>query len=230
MEFVIISLVIAIGTTVMKYIFGANIKKLKSFAENEKLDKIVGKFPTNIEVCKSILKKLKNEKVKIEEVDEQSSMYIAVGNTIKIGKIQKSYTRIQTIAHECLHSIQDRKILIINFILSNIFFIYFIVISALRILKNEFIVTNQLLFFSVLAMLGFSYYAIRVYLENDAMIKARYLAKEYMEEEKVASKDEIKELVEEYDKINDIGIKCVNYNIFLIVSIILFIFSILCTR
>ena len=54
---------------------------------------------------------------------------------------------------------------------------------------------------------------VRSYLENDAMIKAKYLAKEYMEEEKNVDKNEINRLVQGFDKINNIGIKYVNYNL-----------------
>ena len=32
------------------------------------------------------------------------------------------------------------------------------------------------------------YYMVRAFLENDAMIKARYLAKEYMEKKKIKAK------------------------------------------
>ena len=59
------------------------------------------------------------------------------------------------------------------------------------------------------------YYFIRSYLENDAMIKAKFLAKEIMEDFKISSEDEIQDIVKSYDKINDIGIKMVNFELFL---------------
>lgn len=46
------------------------------------------------------------------------------------------------------------------------------------------------------------------------MIKARFLAKEYMEDVNISNNEEIEKIVNEYDKINDLGIKAVNYNIF----------------
>ncbi|MEG1363708.1 MAG: hypothetical protein RSC92_04695 [Clostridia bacterium] len=228
MEYLLIAAIIAIISMIVKFIFGANIKKLKKISENNKLDEIIQKYPSNIEICKTILKKLKNEKVKIKEVDQESSMYIAIGNSINIGKIQKTFTRIQTIAHECLHSIQNRRILVFNVIISNIFLLYFVIIVILRFLKIEFVVSNQSIFFAILIGLGFAYYAIRTYLENDAMIKAKYLAKEYMEEQTLSSKEEINEIIEEYDKLNDIGIRCVNYNIFIITAVFIVIFSLIC--
>ena len=72
------------------------------------------------------------------------------------------------------------------------------------------------------------YYMVRVYLENDAMIKARYLAKEYMEEHKISTNKEIKKLVNGFDKINDVGIKCINYKFFLNIMIKLLIVILIC--
>ena len=69
---------------------------------------------------------------------------------------------------------------------------------------------------------------VRIYLENDAMIKARYLAKEYMEEEKISTPEEIKKIVAGFDKINDIGIKVINYKFFLDIMIKVLIFSLIC--
>ena len=72
------------------------------------------------------------------------------------------------------------------------------------------------------------YYTVRVFLENDAMIKARYLAKEYLEEKKISSKEEIEKLVAGFDKINAVGIKCINYHFFLEIMIKTFIITTLC--
>ena len=118
--------------------------------------------------------------------------------------MRKSYTRIQTIAHECLHSVQDRRLLIFNFIFSNIYLLYFAIIKKLP---------NEEIFLNILIILGFIYYVIRSYLENDAMIKARYLAEEYLKEKKLLAEREISDIVKGYDMINDVGIKFTNYNL-----------------
>ena len=177
-------------------------------------------------MCKEYLKKLNNEKVKIEENQgAQASLYIAITDKILIADIQKSYTRIQTIAHECLHSIQSRKLLIFNFIFSNIYLLYFVVVCALLIFK---ILPYKMMFLSILFILSMIYYAVRVYLENDAMIKARFLAKEYMEEKSISSKEEIEKLVAGFDEINSVGIKYINYHFFMEIMIKVFIFITLC--
>ena len=57
-----------------------------------------------------------------------------------------------------------------------------------------------------LLMFAFIQFAVRAYLEIDAMIKSKYLAKEYIEKKKLCTQEEINVLIKEYDKINKIGI------------------------
>ena len=229
MEYIILIIIGIIFLVGLKIIFSVNTKKIKKLAENQELDKIASKFPSNIELCKKYLHKLNNENVEIEEEkDTENCLYIAITNKIIIANLRNSFSRIQTIAHECLHSIQDRKILIFNYIFSNVYLIYlvyFIIISVLALFK---ILPYKMLFISIFIILGLVYYMVRSYLENDAMIKARYLAKDYMEEENIVSKDEIKKLVEGFDNINNVGIKCVNYNLIMGILIKLIIILLIC--
>lgn len=226
MEFIIIGIITLIVTVVLAYVFDYNRKELKHIGEDEELDKLAKAYPSNIEMCKEYLKKLKNEKVKIEENEgTEASLYIAVTDKILIANIQKSYTRIQTIAHECLHSIQSRKLLLFNFIFSNIYIIYFIATCILLIFK---LLPYKMMFLMIFLILSMIYYTVRIYLENDAMIKARYLAKEYMEEKKISSPEEIEKLIGGFDKINSVGIKCINYHFFMEIMIKTFLFAILC--
>lgn len=226
MEFLIIAIVTIVLIFILKILFDYNIKKLKNIGKDDELDELAKKYPSNVEICKDYLKKLKNEKVKIEENKEsESSLYIAITDKISIANISNTYTRIQTIAHECLHSIQKRKILMFNFIFSNIYIIYYLAICVLAILK---LLPYKMMFLNIFLLLSLGYYTVRIYLENDAMIKARYLAKEYMEEKNISSEQEIAKIVSGFDKINNIGIKCVNYNFFLGIMIKVLIFSLIC--
>lgn len=213
MEYFIITLVLILILIILKIVCEINLKEIKNIGENNKeLDDMVSKYPTNTEICKMLLKKLNNEKVKIQEDKEANNcLYIAVFDKIIIANMRNSFTRIQTIAHECLHSVQNRKILLFNFIYSNIFMIYFAIIAVLAIFK---VLPYKMLFLCIYIILGFVYYFIRSYLENDAMIKARFLAKEYMEEQEISSKEEISKIVNEYDKLNNLGIKAVNFGLF----------------
>lgn len=226
MEYLIISISLVIIVIVLKIIFDVNINELKKIGKNQRLDEVTKKYPDNIEICKEYLRSLGNEDVKIEEnQDSEASLYIAISNKILIANIKDSYTRIQTIAHECLHSIQDKKILIFNFIYSNIYILYFFIINILCLFK---LLPQKSAFLCILIILGMLYYAIRIYLENDAMIKARYLAKEYMEEVNISPRQEIDEILQNYDNLNKCAVKAVNYNLFCNVMICNIIFSIIC--
>lgn len=98
-------------------------------------------------------------------------------------------------------------------------------ICVLAIFK---VLPSPMLFVTIFLVLSMVYCLVRVFLENDAMIKAKYLAKEYMEEKKISSTEEIQKLVAGFDKINEKGIKCTNYAFFRQVMIKLVILAVLC--
>ena len=212
MEFTIILVVLTLLYIFLKIVFSVRIKQLKKFEKDEYLDEIVSKYPENKVICKEILEKVNNNTVKIEEdTNSNATLYLVMSNKIFIANLNRSYTRIQTIAHECLHSIQDKKILWSNFIFSNLYLLYFGIIAILGIFK---LLQSKMLFISIFLVLGLVYYSIRTYLENDAMIKARFLAKEYMKEKNISTKKEIESVIKKYDELNDMGIKIVNFKFF----------------
>lgn len=218
MENVIIIIGSLILVLILFYIFKIDIKKIKKLAKNKKLNEISNKFPDNETICKEMLKVLNNETVNIkynENSKDKTSLYVAVSNTIFIANIKNIYTRIQTIAHECLHSVQDKKILMFNFVFTNIYAIYFI-ISIILTLTGVF--KNYNIQIIILLLMGFLQYIVRSYLETDAMTKARFLAEDYMKkyikenyDENEITIDEVNELVINYDKINKIGIPTYNF-------------------
>ena len=158
----------------------------------------------------SILKN-KNVNIKTGNDNSQASLYIVASNSILIANIKNTFTRVQTIAHECLHSIQNKKLLWFNFIFSNIYILYFFIITILT-LFNKVTYTN--VYAIILVMMSMLLFFIRSYLETDAMTKAKFLAKEYMESKKnVISNENINLVVENYDKINGIGIVVANFSL-----------------
>lgn len=207
---------------VLAYVFDYNLKKAKAFVKNDKLDKLVKNFPENVEICRKILTMLGNDSVKIEETpNNQASFYIAITNKIQIGNIKDSYSRVQTIAHECLHSCQSRRLLLFNFIFSNLYLLYFILailFTILGIFENEYFHMCVLLLFSII------YIAVRGFLEIDAMTKAKYLAQDYLISNNICSKEEITQLVNEYEKMNKVGIPLIMCNIVIscIIKIIIY--------
>ena len=215
MEFICIILASIVIIATLLIVFKLNPKKSKEIAENKELNKLSEKYPSNLNICKDILKMLKNEKVKIEE-DENAKdcLYMVAFDKVIIAGTQTNFTRIQTIAHECIHSIQDKRIQMLNFVFTNIILLYFIIVlilGILRVIPDEY----QMLILSIFILMGFLSFVIRSYLENDAMIKAKYLAKEYMEKQNVCSEEEINKLVDGFEQINDMGIKGTSFSLML---------------
>lgn len=223
MELIIIIAISTILLIILSIVFKINLKKIKEIGMDEQLNKLSEKYPSNIEICKEILRMLKNENVKIEEDKEaKTTFYMAITNKIFIADTKNSYTRIQTMAHECLHSIQDRRILIFNFIFSNIYISYFLIILILTILK---IINNSLLHLNIFLLLSMNYYMVRAFLENAAMIKAKYLVEEYIKIKNISNFEEKQKLVEAFEKLNNEGIKTANYQLFSEILIKVIIFS-----
>ena len=224
MELIIIIISI-ISIIFLKILMSSNIKSIKKIATDEELNKIAEKYPDNIQICKEILRKINNKNVKIEEnVNSESTLYIAISNKILLGNTHNSFTRIQTIAHECLHSIQDRKLLIFNFWFSNIYFLYYIIMCILTIFKK---IPNVLLFLNIFLIFSLIYYVIRIFLENDAMIKAEYLSKEYLQEKNLSNKNDIEKLTNGFKSLNKECIKTTNANLFIKIMLKVIIFSFL---
>ena len=216
MEYIIIIIICVIAIVLLKIGFNVkinDIKKIKEIGYDKDLNKIADKFEDNKEICKKILAKLGNKDVKIEEnSDTKSSLYIALSDKIIIANIKDTFTRIQTIAHECLHSVQNRRILMFNFIFSNIFLLYFIA-AIFLILFN--VGNNLMAYIEIYTILAIIYCAVRNYLETEAMSKAIFVAKEYMEdyakENEEITENDIDILTNNFDTLNKIGIPMTNF-------------------
>lgn len=226
MEYMIIILASIAFLAILAFVLELNIKKLKAIGENKELDELTNSFPENIDICKSILKMLENENVKVtEEKESKTSLYVIVNNSITIANIRNSYTRIQTIAHECVHSIQSKSMLWFNFIYTNIYMLYFLIISVLTVFK---VINNPNIFLTILIMMGMLQYFIRSSLETEAMIKARYVAKDYLEQNDICSNVDIERIVKQYDRLNNTGIKFVNFDILVRNFVKVIIYCVIC--
>ena len=148
----------------------------KDSNENIKINKMISNIPENEFVAKEILEMLNNNKTKIEiDSDTKSNLYIFLNDTIYISKNKKDdFNRICVIAHECIHSIQSKSAQILNFVLSNIELILFIVLIALFCFKLKFM---PLLILYVLTNI-FSI-VIRLYLELSAVFGSIKLSDNY---------------------------------------------------
>lgn len=222
MEYIVVLIGCIISIFVLKYALGIkikDIKKIKEIGYDKELNEITNKLPTNKEICEKILEKLNNKDVKIETNDDKDSnlsCYMVLTNHIIIANIKDTFTRIQTIAHECIHSTQNKRTLMCNFVFSNIYLIYFALIIILTIFK---IIQYPMIALIGMILLGLIYYMVRSYLETDAMTKAPYLANEYIREVGVLSENETEKIMKNYKILNDIGIPMINFQ--LIMSVIL---------
>ncbi len=213
MEYIVAIIVSLAFLLILKFAWNIkikDIKKLKEIGFNKKLNEITNKLPENKQICETILRKLNNKNVDIKESDNESSFYFVLNNSILIANIRNTFTRVQTICHECLHSIQDKRTLLFNFFFSNIYFIYFFVICILTILKLN---SYPMLHLFILTILGFIYYSVRSSLEMDAMTKAKPLTKEYLQEEGTLNKEEQELILKNCEEINKIGIPLTNYKL-----------------
>ena len=227
MEYITILLILLI-LILLKIIFSIkikNIKKLKEIGYNENLNNIMNKFPENKQICEEILKKIKNEDGKIKEDENtKTSLYIVATNTIIIANIKNTFTRVQTVIHECIHSIQNKRILKFNFVYSNIYMLYYI-LSLILLIAG--IYKNLFFHLFIILILSFIYYIIRSYLETDAMIRAEYVTKQYIEEKELLTDEEKKKIINAYEEINKNGVVLVNYNLILNILVKIIIFTVL---
>ena len=228
MEYIVIIVISIIFLGTLKFAWNIrlkDIKKLKELGYNKELNEITNKLPENKQICQTILKKLHNETVEIKEsTDNKASLYIVLSNSILIANIKDTFTRVQTIAHECLHSVQNKRTLYFNFIFCNIYFLYFLVICILTFMRlNSY---PMLLLFG-LVILGCTYYTVRSSLEMDAMLKAKPLTKEYIEEEGTLNKQEQETILQNCETINQIGIPLTNFQLVLNCTVKVILYSLI---
>ena len=208
---------------IFKLFFKRSIKEIKALGKNEELETIANKFPSDVEIAQEILDMTGASCRPIIEQSEtaKTSLYIVITNKILIANMKNSYARIQTIAHECIHSAQNKGLLFLNFIISNITMLYFILITALTLFR---VIEMNIWLIILLVVMVLIQLSTRLYLEVDAMIKARRLASEYMNMKDV-SKEEVEKLLQGYDTLNKIGIPLIiaRYTIGAVATILIYI-------
>ena len=167
-------------------------KKLKIFkrdsSDRKYLDNLISKLPDSSLLAKDILSELNNSKTKcIIDKDIKGSYYVYLNDTMYLCDKQsekKNYERLCVISHESVHSVQPKFLQNINFILSNLEIIAFVIFLILYFLKVErlYIYLGYLVV-AIISMIP------RIILEFWAMIKAPKVAKNYLEKQKVKSED-----------------------------------------
>lgn len=167
-------------------------KKLRIFkrdsSDRKYLDNLISKLSDSSLLAKDILSELNNSKTKcIIDKDIKASYYVYLNDTMYLCDKQsekENYERLCVISHESVHSVQPKFLQNINFILSNLEIIAFVIFLILNFLKVErlYIYLGYLVV-AIISMIP------RLILEFDAMIKAPKLAKQYLEKQKLKSED-----------------------------------------
>ncbi len=151
---------------------------------------VINKLPSNLEVCNSILKKLNNNSTKIIEMSAiKGNYYSFINDTIYISNVSKNASdenRVIVIAHECIHSIQNKVVQLANTVISNLYLMLLLVTIILLFFKIDII----FILFPVMLL----NIVVREYLELNAVTKSKDVfldyIKEYLSEEEIFNLDE----------------------------------------
>lgn len=143
------------------------------------IEEIISKLPDNNTITKETLEELNNNTTKmVSDDDIKGNYYVFLNDTIYLSnKDANKYKRLTVICHECIHSIQSKIIQWINFILSNLEIIIFVVFAILKFLNVfENMLTYTYIAFVVISLIP------RFILEIHASLKSIKLTKEYVSE------------------------------------------------
>lgn len=165
---------------------------------NDNISLKLKELGTNEVIATDILNYIGNKKTKVETNEDpkvKASFYNGNTNKIVIKNTcdLEDYSRVVHIAHECIHSIQDKKLIKTQFILSNIQILYFLGIFIYFFYNKNMELRLWLLLVQVFIFIATFF--IKVTLESDASYRGPQLAFEYLEE-KVGS-DEIENIKKE---------------------------------
>ncbi|MDD2627396.1 MAG: hypothetical protein PHR25_00655 [Clostridia bacterium] len=134
-----------------------------------------------IRICKDMLKVLENNTTKVKlNKNQNANLYVFLNDTIHLSEKQgNKKTRVEdewlVIAHECIHSIQSKTLQWLNFILSNLEIIIFVIAIILKLFFKE---NNILTTIYVLVLM--CSITLRLYLELNAIIKSFKLTNIYL--------------------------------------------------
>ena len=141
----------------------------------------ISKLPANEELTKEILYMLNNKHTKVVlDEDIKNSYYVYLNDTIYLSnreKAKNNSSRVVLTAHEVRHSIQSKYLQIINFVLSNVELIAFVINIILFIFK-KFSMTNILVYLGIVVISIIP----RMILEFDAVINSIKITRKYLKD------------------------------------------------
>jgi len=161
---------------------------------DESISPVVKEIGDNEKIAINILKYVGNDTTKVEKNQDgkiKASFYN--GNTDKITIKDtddlEDCSRVVHIAHECIHSIQEKRLVKIHFLLSNIQILYFLGIFIYFFYNRDIDLRLSLLLVQVGIFIATFF--IKIVLESDATYRGPELAFRYLEN--IAGKEKIEE-------------------------------------
>ena len=150
---------------------------------DDSLSPIMEKIGDNEMLAKEILKYVGNATTKVEKNEDnkiKTSFYNCNTDkiTIKDTEDLKDCSRVVHIAHECIHSIQEKKLLKAHFILSNIQILYFLGVFIYFFYNKN--LDLRLLLLLIQVFIFIATFFIKIVLESDATYRGPILAFEYL--------------------------------------------------
>lgn len=141
------------------------------------MEEIIGKLSDNNTIAKETLENLNNKKTKmVSDDDIKGNYYVFLNDTIYLSsKDADKYKRLTVICHECVHSIQNKLVQLINFIFSNLEIVLFFIFVILKFLK----IFGKTLTYAYITIVIISLIP-RFILEIHASLKSIKLSKEYV--------------------------------------------------
>ena len=133
----------------------------------------------NISICRDMLNIIGNNHTKIEyNKDEKSNLsyYNNAKDVIILKANNSESSRFVHIAHECIHTIQNKEFLRANKFFSNLQIIYFL-ISLICIINSK---QNQLLLIAIQLVILLGTLFVKVVIEGDASYRSIDLAETYL--------------------------------------------------
>lgn len=167
---------------------------------DEKISPLVQKLGDNEVITNIVLQHLNNYTTKVEKNKEKNEKisYYNVNNdkiVIKDTTDLKDCSRLIQICHECVHSIQDKKLLKLHFIFSNINILYFVGTFLYFFYNSSENLRMTLLLIQIFIFL--ITFMLKIITESDATYRAPIVAYDFLSD-KIDKKslDEFKKKIE----------------------------------
>lgn len=150
---------------------------------DEKISPVLEKMGNNQEITNLVLQHLSNYTTKVEKNKEKNEKisYYNVNNDkiiIKDTEDLKDCTRLIHVSHECIHSIQSKKMLKLHYIFSNINILYFLATFIYFFYNKNSDIRLALLFVQMAIFL--TTFVLKIITESDASYRAPEVAIEFM--------------------------------------------------